>query len=149
MEVKVQRLAELTSAEFYQIARERVKVFVVEQNCPYQEIDEQDGTAYHLRLFDDAGHLVGYTRLMATATGAAFGRVLVPQVYRGHAYGRQLVAATIDWAHRLFPGKLIEIEAQNYLRNFYESFGFKAVSEVFLLDGIPHLKMILATEGGD
>ena len=50
MEVKVQRLAELTSAEFYQIARERVKVFVVEQNCPYQEIDEQDGTAYHLRL---------------------------------------------------------------------------------------------------
>lgn len=145
--VKVNQLSELSSQEFFEIARERVKVFVVEQTCYYQEIDDGDATAYHLRLFDDQGYLVGYTRMMDEGTYATFGRVLVPKAERGHGYGRRLVQVTIEQTKQLFPGKLIAIEAQNYLRDFYASFGFKAVSDVFVLDGIPHVKMQLDGEG--
>ncbi len=143
MQVTVKKLTELTTTEFYRLAKERVKVFVVEQTCYYQEIDDQDETAYHLQLLTDDGQLAGYTRIMETKAGAIFGRVLVPMAMRKHGYGRQLVAETIAKTKQLFPGKTIEIEAQNYLRDFYASFGFTPVSDVFDLDGIPHVKMVL------
>lgn len=143
MDVQVNKLSELSVEEFYQLAKERVKVFVVEQTCYYQEIDDEDANAYHLRLRDEDGNLAGYSRIMETEEGATFGRILVPMDQRGHGYGRDLVAATIEETKRLFPGKLITIEAQNYLRDFYATFGFEPVSDVFDLDGIPHVKMTL------
>lgn len=146
MKVKVNQLDGLTNREFLAIAKERVRVFVVEQTCYYQEIDDEDATAYHLRLFDDQDHLVGYTRMMDEGTYATLGRVLVPKAKRGNGYGRVLVQTTIEKTKQLFPGKSIIIEAQNYLRDFYASFGFQTISEVFLLDGIPHVKMQLDGE---
>lgn len=145
MKVTVRTLDQMTASERCKLVEERVKVFVVEQHCPYQEVDGDDYHAYHLTLHDDEGHLVGYTRIYRRADGqVTFGRVLVPQQYRKHHYGRLLVAKTIKETQRLFPGEPIQIQAQAYLQKFYESFGFKPVSSVYPEDGIPHLDMKLA-----
>lgn len=145
MKVEVKTLAELTAVEWCKVVEERIKVFVVEQQCPYQEVDQQDYYAHHLMLRDDQGQLVGYTRIMRKNTQTAtFGRVLVLKPFRGNQHGRQLVQATIDETHRLFPGNKIQIQAQAYLQEFYTSFGFKAISDVYLEDNIPHLDMVLA-----
>lgn len=144
METVVKTLAEMTAEQWCKLAQERVRVFVVEQECPYQEIDDQDYTAHHLMLKDDNGNLVGYIRIMnKDDTHATFGRVLVLKQYRGHHYGRELVTATIKSTKQFFSGKQIQIQAQAYLQKFYESFGFKPVSAVYLEDNIPHLDMVL------
>ena len=144
MKIEVKTLDEMTAKEFCKIAEERTKVFVVEQDCPYQEIDQLDYTAHHLVLRDDQGNFVGYTRIMhKDEEHSTFGRVLVCQQYRKHKYGRQLVQATIDETKKIFPEKAIKIQAQAYLLKFYESFGFKPVSDVYLEDNIPHLDMVM------
>ena len=144
MKIEVKTLDEMTAKEFCKIAEERTKVFVVEQDCPYQEIDQLDYTAHHLVLRDDQGNFLGYTRIMdKDKDHSTFGRVLVCQQYRKHKYGRQLVQATIDETKKLFPEKAIKIQAQAYLQKFYESFGFKPVSDVYLEDNIPHLDMVM------
>lgn len=144
MKIEVKTLDEMTTKEFCKIAEERTKVFVVEQDCPYQEIDQLDYTAHHLVLRDDQGNFVGYTRIMdKDKDHSTFGRVLVCQQYRKHKYGRQLVQATIDETKKIFPEKAIKIQAQAYLQKFYESFGFKPVSDVYLEDNIPHLDMVM------
>lgn len=145
MKVEVKKLAEMTAPEWCKLAEERIKVFVVEQECPYQEIDEQDYQAYHLTLRDDQEKLIGYTRIMERDDDqVTFGRVLILKEFRGHDFGRQLVQATIDETKRLFPGKSIQIQAQAYLQKFYTSFGFQAISAVYLEDNIPHLDMVLS-----
>lgn len=144
MKIEVKTLDEMTTKEFCKIAEERTKVFVVEQDCPYQEIDQLDYTAHHLVLRDDQENFVGYTRIMdKDKEHSTFGRVLVCQQYRKHKYGRRLVQATIDETKKIFPKKAIKIQAQAYLQKFYESFGFKPVSDVYLEDNIPHLDMVM------
>lgn len=144
MKVEVKTIDELTAKELCKIMEERVKVFVVEQECPYQEVDDQDYDAHHLMLKDEHGNFVGYTRIMdKDETHATFGRVLVLKDFRGNHYGRQLVQATIDETKKLFPDKKIQIQAQAYLQKFYESFGFKPISAVYLEDNIPHLDMVM------
>ncbi|MCT3019917.1 GNAT family N-acetyltransferase [Pediococcus pentosaceus] len=144
MQVLVKKLDELSVQDFYQITEERIKVFVVEQNCPYQEIDTQDVKAYHLMLRDNQNNLVGYTRIIdKNSTQATFGRVLVPKRFRKNKYGRMLVQATIEKTQEIFPNKKITIQAQAYLEEFYKSFGFQPTSEIYLEDDIPHLDMIL------
>ena len=102
MNVEVKTLNEMTAQEWCKLAEVRVRVFVVEQECPYQEIDEQDYQAHHLMLKDEQGELVGYTRMMAKDDDhATFGRVLVLKQFRGHKHGCQLVQATIDETKRL------------------------------------------------
>src|SRR5699024_12553908 len=96
MNVEVKTLSEMTAQEWCRLAEERIKVFVVEQERPYQEIDEQDYQAQHLMLKDDQRDLVGYTRSMAKdSSHATFGRVLVLAQFSGHDYRRQLVWTTI------------------------------------------------------
>ncbi len=144
MKTTIKTLDEMTAREWCQLLEERVKVFVVEQHCPYQEMDADDYHAHHLTLRNDAGELVGYTRIYRRADGrVTFGRVLVPLEHRKHHYGRLLVEQTIAATHRLFPGAPIKIQAQAYLKKFYGSLGFRAVSDVYLEDGIPHLDMVL------
>lgn len=144
MKVEVKKISELTAQEFCKIVEERIKVFVVEQTCPYQEVDEHDYQAYHLMLKDKQNNLVGYTRIIdKNAEQITFGRVLVPKQFRSQHYGKRLVQTTIEEAQKLFPNKKIQIQAQAYLEEFYRSFGFKPISEVYLEDDIPHLDMIL------
>ena len=100
-----------------------------------------------MTLSDDTGNFVGYARIIDRGDYVTFGRVLVLQKYRKHHYGRQLVAITIAQAQALFPGKKLQIEAQDYVQDFYGSFSFRAVSDVFLLDGIPHVSMLLENQG--
>ncbi|MDF7663719.1 GNAT family N-acetyltransferase [Bifidobacterium sp. ESL0763] len=140
----VRTTAQLDPREVVDIMRERVKVFVVEQTCYYQEVDDKDDEAVHVMLREN-GEMVGYTRVIPHDDGEhiSFGRVLVPKQYRGNGYGRQVVKATIDWIHANRKGESIKIQAQNYLRPFYESLGFKAVSDVYLEDNIPHLDMVM------
>lgn len=144
MKLSVKKTSELSVEEFLEIAKARIKVFVVEQECAYQEIDDQDDQALHMILRVD-GQLAAYTRIVEHTDHVhmSFGRVLVVESFRKHHLGRQIVSATIDEIKEDFPGRDIKIAGQNYLRQFYESFGFKAVSEVYLEDGIPHIDLEL------
>ncbi|UPQ85980.1 GNAT family N-acetyltransferase [Ignavigranum ruoffiae] len=143
MEFKLNQIDEFTAKEWLHLTIERIKVFVVEQHCPYQEIDDEDSQAYHLRLIDGQ-QLVAYTRILADKEPIRFGRVLVTAPYRGHGYGQAIVQETIDTIARLFLEQAtIEISAQQYLIDFYQSFGFKPISQVYLEDDIPHLDMRL------
>lgn len=139
----VKQTNELTSQELVQVLKERVAVFVVEQNCPYQEVDANDFDDLHVQLTDDAGQLQAYTRIMDRGDSVTFGRVLVVKAYRCTGLGQQIVQATLDAIAKRFPGKPIQIQAQAYLQKFYAGFGFKPVSAVYLEDDIPHLDMRL------
>ena len=147
MKTVIKKLDEMTAQEWCRLVEERIKVFVVEQDCTYQEVDQDDYHAAHLMLFDDVDQLVGYTRIYRRSDGkVTFGRVLVPMQYRKNHYGRQLVEQTIKATHRLFPGETIQIQAQAYLQKFYESLRFQPVSDVYPEDGIPQHDMVLKGE---
>ncbi|MDA9461224.1 ElaA protein [Enterococcus mundtii 3F] len=137
----VKKFAELTTAEFYAIVKERIAVFVVEQNCPYQEVDEIDEIAWHTYFKDEDGTILAYTRIYTEDDTVHFGRVLVNQAHRKSGLGQKIVEQTLAVIEANAPGRPIVIGAQEYLRSFYESFGFQAISEVYLEDGIPHLDM--------
>lgn len=144
MKIEVKVLDQMTAKEWCQLVEERIKVFVVEQKCPYQEVDQDDYSAYHLTLKNSQGQLVGYTRIYKRdAHHATFGRVLVPKQFRGHHFGRQLVTATITQTKKLFPNLPIQIQAQAYLEKFYQSLGFEPISKIYLEDNIPHLDMVM------
>ncbi|WP_125580829.1 GNAT family N-acetyltransferase [Levilactobacillus cerevisiae] len=139
--------AELTTTELFQIYRLRVSVFIVEQDCVYPEVDDDDLIAQHLFREDAAGHVLAYARLIPEEQQVRIGRVVVAPEARKHGAGRELVAAAIKGAQQVNPdAKQIVIQAQAYLQKFYASFGFQPVSEVYLETGIPHLDMTLAIE---
>lgn len=123
----------------------RVAVFVVEQNCPYQEVDAADQTALHLMGYDATGRLATYARLIPEAhRHVRIGRVITAAFARGHGAGRELVSQALTTVRQEFPTTVqIDIQAQAYLQQFYASFGFQPVSDVYLEDNIPHLDMIL------
>ena len=141
MELVVKHFKELTVEELAEIYKLRVSVFVVEQHCPYQEVDDADKAAYHLWLKDEDG-IEAYARALPPGTTfpeAAIGRVIA--VKRRCGLGSQIVKAAIDTAVEKFGAEKITIEAQVYARSLYEKAGFRQISEPFLEDGIPHIKM--------
>lgn len=144
MKLSVKKTSELSVPELLEIMKARVKVFVVEQECAYQEIDAQDDNAIHMILRVD-GKLAAYTRIYRNPSRSYvnFGRVLVVKEFRKQHLGREIVSATIEEIKEDFPGNNIKIAGQSYLRKFYESFGFKPTSDVYLEDGIPHIDMEL------
>ena len=132
---------ELTTAELYEIYKLRISVFVVEQNCPYQEIDDADKAAIHLWLQDENG-IQAYARALplgATFPEASIGRVIAVQRHCG--LGSQIVSAAIRTIQEKFHTQTIKIEAQTYVKALYEKLGFVQISEQFLEDGIPHVMM--------
>ena len=146
MELVIKRFNELTIEELYEIYKLRISVFVVEQNCPYQEIDEADKSAYHV-YYKDKNGIQAYLRVLPKGTSfneVSLGRVIA--VKRKCGYGSKIVLEGIKVAKEKLNAKLIKIEAQVYAKKFYESLGFVAISEEFLEDGIPHIQMILNCE---
>lgn len=146
MELIVKHFSELSMNELYDIYKLRVAVFVVEQNCPYQEVDDADKVSYHIWLKDEDG-IQAYARVLpqgATFPDVSIGRVIA--VKRRCGIGSQIVSAAIDVAKEKFNASKITIEAQVYARTLYERAGFHQTSEEFLEDGIPHIQMEL--EGG-
>ena len=136
------RFDELTTQELYELLRIRTDVFVVEQNCVYQDMDYDDQAAIHLWLTDEAERIVALSRVCPAGTHmeeVSIGRVITTE--RGKGYGKQIMLAGIEAAKEHFEAKLIEIEAQEYAKGFYELVGFRQSSEQFMLDGIPHIKM--------
>ncbi|PTE74818.1 GNAT family N-acetyltransferase [Staphylococcus gallinarum] len=142
MEYKIVNTQHLSTIELIDIMRERIKVFVVEQNCPYQEVDEEDENALHVML-KDQNKLVAYTRIIERENDISFGRVLVTEKYRKKQYGKQIVRQTIDEIKKRYKSGIIKISGQAHLQKFYESFGFECVSESYLEDGIPHVSLEL------
>lgn len=141
MQKKIKKFPELTLLEYHHLMKLRVAVFVVEQECPYQEIDDIDLESYHFWLENDEKEIIAYARIFQDEHAVHFGRVLVKKEARQHGVGRQLVQQIIEWVEQAFPGNALHIEAQTYLQNFYASFGLRAVSEEYLEDGIPHIDM--------
>ncbi|MGP4117125.1 GNAT family N-acetyltransferase [Levilactobacillus zymae] len=136
---------QLTTDELWAIYQLRTAVFVVEQNCAYQEVDVNDRVAVHLMGINDQNELKTYARLIPVAhQHVQIGRVVVAPSARKEGLGRQLVTQAIRTIRQQWPDvRQIDIEAQAYLQDFYAAFGFQAVSEVYLDTGIPHLDMIL------
>ena len=132
---------QLTTDELYELLRVRNEVFVVEQNCVYQDLDGDDQKAIHLWL-TQAGKTVALARVCPAGTHMteiSIGRVISTE--RGKGYGKEILHHAIDAATEHFGATLIDIEAQEYAKGFYESVGFKQSSDTFMLDGIPHIKM--------
>lgn len=143
MELIVKHFSELSAEELFEIYRLRVSVFIVEQRCPYQDVDDADRTAYHLWLRDENG-IAAYARLLppgVTFPTAAIGRVIA--VRRRCGLGTRIVDAAINAAREKLSADVITIEAQVYARSLYEKAGFVQTSEEFLEDGIPHVQMQL------
>ncbi|EHI70673.1 GNAT family N-acetyltransferase [Streptococcus ictaluri] len=131
----------LTTEELFSIYKERIAVFVVEQNCPYPDIDDLDLKALHLFQKDDKGNVMAYCRLIVEEDQVKLGRVLVRQDARQAGLGRHLVSTALKICHEKFPNLPVYAQAQAYLQDFYTFFGFQATSEVYLEDDIPHIDM--------
>lgn len=140
MDYHVKEFTDLTTKEFLEIVKLRIAVFVVEQNCPYQEVDEADERAWHTWL-QEGTTIIGYTRVIDKGDTVTFGRVLINPDYRGKKLGEKLVAKTLKVVEDKYPNRPIVIGAQAHLADFYGSFGFERISEVYLEDDIPHVDM--------
>ena len=138
--------SELTTDELYELLRIRSEVFVVEQNCVYQDLDYDDQKSVHLWLTKD-GNVVALCRVCPAGTHmeeVSIGRVITTE--RGKGYGKRIMLEGIQAAQERFGAKRIDIEAQEYARGFYEQVGFRQSSEPFILDGIPHIRMTWTSE---
>lgn len=137
---------ELTVHELYAILQLRSEIFVVEQNCVYQDIDYKDQKALHILGYQQ-DDLVAYTRIFKPGDyleHASIGRVLVRAVERHLKYGYAIMEASIKTIDERFNTRIIEISAQIYLKKFYNNLGFTEIGDSYLEDGIPHVGMIKA-----
>ncbi len=144
MNTSVKTFEELSRDELYEILQLRSEVFVVEQDCVYQDIDGKDQKALHVFGINDH-KLVAYTRCFPPGVyfdQAAIGRVVVPMDERKYGYGHEIMRVSIDAIEERYGLQDIKVSAQTYLRKFYESHGFQQVGEGYLEDGIPHIGMI-------
>lgn len=135
--------AELNADKLYQLLALRTQVFVVEQDCPYQDMDDLDQQAWHLCGMQGT-ELTAYLRLLAPGvkyTEAAIGRVIIRTEQRGGGLGRELMEQGIQVAERYYPGQGIRLSAQSHLQKFYSNLGFHAEGDEYLEDGIPHIEM--------
>lgn len=140
------RLSELSAEQVYAVLAARVAIFVVEQNCAYQDLDGLDGDAEHLIAWSGS-EVAGYLRVLGPGTrfdDPSIGRIITAKAFRGSGLGREVVAKGIARTRQRYPGQPIRISAQKYLEKFYGDFGFVTVSEPYLEDGIPHVEMLLS-----
>jgi ElaA protein len=133
----------LSVHELYAIIKLRNEVFVVEQNCVFQDADYKDQQCYHLSGTVN-NELVAYARLVPAGISYPYisiGRVITSPAHRKAGFGKFLMTKAIEECERLFGRQSIQIGAQLYLKAFYEAFGFTAISEMYLEDDIPHIEM--------
>lgn len=140
---KIKRFETLSLQELYSALELRSEVFVVEQNCVYQDIDNKDQKAFHVLGYLH-NELVAYARLFRAGDyfeQASIGRVVVSPKHRNKAFGQDLMKTSIEQIQLQFQTSAITISAQLYLKAFYESHGFVAQGETYLEDDIPHIQM--------
>ncbi len=144
LKIDIKKFAELTTAELYAILRLRSAVFVVEQDCVYQDLDDKDEQALHV-IGTKKNKVVAYTRIFKPGDyfkEASIGRVVVKADERQYGYGREIMNASIKAIENLFDTTTIHLSAQCYLKKFYNSLGFEQIGEEYLEDGIPHIRMV-------
>lgn len=144
LKIQIKAFEHLTTDELYAFLQLRSKVFVVEQNCVYQDMDGKDQHALHVLGFKNK-KLVAYTRVFKPGDYfefASIGRVVVEPNQRKFKYGTAIMEASIEAIGIHFKTAKIKISAQKYLLNFYRNLGFKQVGVEYLEDGIPHIAMI-------
>ncbi len=142
---KVEPFDKLTTAELYDIMHLRSEVFVLEQQCLFLDLDHKDQYAHHLMGFQ-SNKLAAYTRLFNAGImyqEASIGRVVTARFARNSGIGKKLMIQSIEELYILFGKQPIRIGAQLYLKRFYESFGFRQDSDMYLEDGIEHIEMLL------
>ena len=141
---QIKKFNELTTRELYQILQLRNAIFVVEQNCVYQDADGKDKRAFHLFL-EKENQIIAYARMFKSGDyfdNASIGRVVVHTKFRKKNLGKILMQKAIDFTTRILKEKTIEISAQTYLIHFYKDLGFKVIGNEYLEDVLPHIKMI-------
>ena len=144
MKLVYKTFEELTTKELYEILKARAEIFVVEQNCVYQDLDDIDYRSMHVFYQNENGNVIAYLRLFqkdGDVNIIQMGRVLT--LKHGTGLGGQILRAGIDAAKNHMKAKKINMEAQTYATGFYEREGFEICSEEFLEDGIPHVQMEL------
>ncbi len=135
---------DLSTRELYEFLQLRAAVFIVEQDCPYQDLDGKDQEALHV-LGKEGNLLVAYTRIFGPGAyfeEASIGRVVTAESARGKGYGKQIMEVSIRTVEERFRTRNITLSAQSYLVNFYRELGFVETGEEYLEDGIPHIKMV-------
>lgn len=145
MEITTYNYNELSADQLYEILKLRAEVFVVEQNCAYQDLDNKDNKALHL-IGEINNKIVAYTRIFKKGDyfiNSSIGRVLVKKEFRKKEYGKIIMKKSIERIKQDPKEEKIELSAQKYLINFYKEFGFKKIGEEYIEDNIPHIKMIL------
>ena len=138
------KYSELEKEELYQILRLRSEVFVVEQDCVYQDIDNKDQKAIHL-FYKKEEEIIAYTRIFKKGDyyeNPSIGRVVVLKKIRGKDVGKKIMIDSIEYIKQNIQGKKIELSAQKYLDKFYKDLGFYKTGEDYLEDGIPHQRML-------
>ena len=140
----IKKFNELSTHELYAVLQLRAEVFVVEQDCVYQDLDNKDLDAYHMLGVLDT-KIVAYTRIFKPGDyflESSIGRIVVKKEFRKFQFGYQLVVNSIQFIENNLQQNKILISAQSYLSKFYNSLGFTQVGEEYLEDGIPHIKML-------
>jgi ElaA protein len=146
MRFELKHYTDLSLDELYDVLRLRQRVFVLEQNCAFVDNDNQDQQSWHLMCYTPDGTLAAYSRLLPLDLSypgyASIGRVVSEPALRKEGYGRLLMAESIARCQELFGDAPLKIGAQLYLKKFYESFGFTAIGDIYVEDGIDHIHMI-------
>ncbi len=144
IKIAVKTFDELTNKELYDLLRLRSEVFVLEQDCIYEDIDGKDQMALHV-VGTKKGEVVAYTRIFKSGDytdEASIGRVVVKRDQRKLGYGKDIMKNAIHAVHEHFNERVIHVSAQMYLERFYHDLGFNQVGDGYLEDGIPHIGMI-------
>lgn len=144
MKIEILTFYELTVDKLYELLRLRNEVFVLEQECAYQDVDGKDRKALHVLGWKN-NELAAYARCFRPGDyfeESAIGRVLVAQKFRQKGFGHQITQAAIDAIKEHFKTETIKISAQTYLVGFYQSHGFETLGESYLEDDIPHIAML-------
>lgn len=142
---KYNHFSSLNTDELHDILQLRINVFVVEQNCPYPELDGKDKDAFHVYGINEKGEIIAVSRILKQGVSypqISIGRVAVSKEVRLHGTGMVLMKKTLEIAKEIFGENEIRISAQEYLRNFYEKFGFVKITDSYLEDDIPHIGML-------
>ena len=144
--IEVKHWEELSKDDLYSLLQLRTAVFVVEQDCPYQECDGVDKVAFHVLICEDDS-LIGTSRIIPKSDDLiSLGRIVVKKEKRVEGFGKLLMKTSLDYTISNLKPQKITMSAQTYLISFYSSFGFQTRGEEYLEDNIPHIRMELEIE---
>ena len=144
-EYQVKSFQELSLEEFHDIIALRIQIFIIEQNCPYQEVDGKDKLAHHLFFKNETDEIIAITRILPQGISyeeVAIGRVVVHEDYRGAGLGNQLMSDSMNFVRDKYGEVPVRLSAQKHLENYYGNHGFKSTGKEYLEDGIPHVEML-------